>query len=142
MSTAHAIAKASKARFLSQFPWTISPFIIGAPMRVMSGFHPALMRNINNNNKARTGCVQETQIEGAFIHRAGSGMAISSLLSMLCKSTGPVPHGSLHRAEDKKSLMSGHLRYEKPIRRYRSGYKLAPFKRVLKLPIVRIAQMR
>ncbi|ENH66248.1 Nitronate monooxygenase [Fusarium oxysporum f. sp. cubense race 1] len=42
MSTAHAIAKASKARFLSQFPWTISPFIIGAPMRVMSGPHLAL----------------------------------------------------------------------------------------------------
>ncbi|KLO86926.1 Uncharacterized protein LW93_12782 [Fusarium fujikuroi] len=42
MSTAHAIAKASKARFLSHFPWTISPFIIGAPMRVMSGPHLAL----------------------------------------------------------------------------------------------------
>ncbi|KAF5236369.1 hypothetical protein FANTH_11321 [Fusarium anthophilum] len=42
MSTAHAIAKASKARFLSQFPWAISPFIIGAPMRVMSGPHLAL----------------------------------------------------------------------------------------------------
>ncbi|KAH7244091.1 uncharacterized protein BKA55DRAFT_595307 [Fusarium redolens] len=42
MSTAGAIAKASRARFLSQFPWTTSPFIIGAPMRVMSGPHLAL----------------------------------------------------------------------------------------------------
>ncbi|KAF4332738.1 nitronate monooxygenase [Fusarium beomiforme] len=42
MSTARAVVKASKARFLSQFPWTASPFIIGAPMRVMSGPHLAL----------------------------------------------------------------------------------------------------
>ncbi|KAF5676786.1 FMn-dependent 2-nitropropane dioxygenase [Fusarium heterosporum] len=42
MNTALSVAKASRTRFLSQFPWTTSPFIIGAPMRVMSGPHLAL----------------------------------------------------------------------------------------------------
>ncbi|KAF5024748.1 hypothetical protein F66182_3180 [Fusarium sp. NRRL 66182] len=42
MSAVRAVAKTSRARFSSQFPWTTSPFIIGAPMRVMSGPHLAL----------------------------------------------------------------------------------------------------
>ncbi|KAM0561417.1 hypothetical protein ACHAPJ_003298 [Fusarium lateritium] len=42
MSAVRAAVKASRTRFLSQFPWTSSPFIIGAPMRVMSGPHLAL----------------------------------------------------------------------------------------------------
>ncbi|KAM0295721.1 hypothetical protein ACHAO9_000805 [Fusarium lateritium] len=42
MNTAREAVKASQTRFLSQFPWTISPFIIGAPMRVMSGPRLAL----------------------------------------------------------------------------------------------------
>lgn len=41
MKTALEVVKASRIRFLSQFPWMISPFIIGAPMRVMSGPHLA-----------------------------------------------------------------------------------------------------
>uniref|UniRef100_A0A0D2YIG4 Uncharacterized protein n=2 Tax=Fusarium oxysporum TaxID=5507 RepID=A0A0D2YIG4_FUSOF len=42
-----------------------------------------LLRNINNNNKDRTGCVQETQIEGAFIHRADAYVAARKLLDPL-----------------------------------------------------------
>ncbi|KAJ4133824.1 hypothetical protein NW768_005413 [Fusarium equiseti] len=41
MSLRQAVVKASRARFASQFPWTTSPFIVGAPMRVMSGPHLA-----------------------------------------------------------------------------------------------------
>ncbi|KAL6921572.1 hypothetical protein FSST1_005598 [Fusarium sambucinum] len=42
MSLRQAAVKASRARFASQFPWTTSPAIIGAPMRVMSGPQLAL----------------------------------------------------------------------------------------------------
>ncbi|ESU08181.1 hypothetical protein FGSG_12180 [Fusarium graminearum PH-1] len=42
MSLRQAAIRASRARFASQFPWTTSPAIIGAPMRVMSGPQLAL----------------------------------------------------------------------------------------------------
>ncbi|RGP79224.1 hypothetical protein FLONG3_2660 [Fusarium longipes] len=42
MGLRRAAARASRTRFANQFPWTTSPAIIGAPMRVMSGPHLAL----------------------------------------------------------------------------------------------------
>ncbi|OBS28767.1 hypothetical protein FPOA_02703 [Fusarium poae] len=42
MSLRQAAVRASRARFASHFPWTTSPAIIGAPMRVMSGPQLAL----------------------------------------------------------------------------------------------------
>ncbi|KAF4450338.1 hypothetical protein F53441_6621 [Fusarium austroafricanum] len=42
MSAARAAVKSGRARFLTQFPWSTPPYIIGAPMRVMSGPHLAL----------------------------------------------------------------------------------------------------
>ncbi|RBR20705.1 uncharacterized protein FIESC28_05222 [Fusarium coffeatum] len=41
MSLRQVAVKASRARFASHFPWMTSPFIVGAPMRVMSGPHLA-----------------------------------------------------------------------------------------------------
>ncbi|RGP61784.1 hypothetical protein FSPOR_9781 [Fusarium sporotrichioides] len=42
MSLRQAAVRAARARFASQFPWTTSPAIIGAPMRIMSGPQLAL----------------------------------------------------------------------------------------------------
>ncbi|GKT99235.1 nitronate monooxygenase [Fusarium langsethiae] len=42
MSLRQAAVRAGRARFASQFPWTTSPAIIGAPMRIMSGPQLAL----------------------------------------------------------------------------------------------------
>ncbi|KAJ4174823.1 hypothetical protein NW754_005246 [Fusarium falciforme] len=168
MSVTRAALTTSRARLTHLFPWITSPFIVGAPMRVMSGPDLALaISKAGGLGFIGPGAKPEDTAKDLMTVKELLKNAPPNTLPQSFPSQDILPVGvgfqlwngdldsavqavQQHRpcvawlfalAGARRSWMSGRLVCARLLPGFRSGLRLAPSRRALKPPTVTIARM-